>query len=73
MASDTDLERRLRGALLDHAEPDGLPDRVLVDSLALGRTSLRRRRRLAAAGAVASLAVPLCCRRAGTGQFLALR
>lgn len=57
MASDTDVEERLRGALLDHSYSDGLPDHVLVDALALGRTSVRRRRRLAAAGAVASLAL----------------
>src|SRR3954447_7303052 len=57
VASDTDLEERLRGALLDHSYGDGLPDHVLVDALALGRTSVRRRRRLAAAGAVASLAL----------------
>jgi hypothetical protein len=57
VASDIDLEERLRGALLDHADADGLPEHVLVGSLVQGRSSLRRRRRLTAAGAVASLAL----------------
>lgn len=57
MATDTEVERRLRDALHDHAGPEGLPDHVLVDALAQGRIAVRRRRGLVAAGAAASLAV----------------
>jgi hypothetical protein len=59
VATDADVERRVRGALLDHAHPGGLPDRLLVESLEVGRASVRRRRRQAAAIAAATLAVVL--------------
>jgi hypothetical protein len=57
VATDADVERRVRGALLDHAHPGGLPDRLLVESLELGRASVRRRRRQAAAIAAATIAL----------------
>jgi hypothetical protein len=56
VATDTDLERRLRGALHDQAGTDGLPERMLLDSLSVGRTALRRRR-LGAAAVAACVAV----------------
>jgi hypothetical protein len=69
---DADLERRVRGALLDHAQPGGLPDHLLLESLALGRAAVRRHRRQAAAGTAATLAVlaaltVVAARQDGTG------
>ncbi len=57
MPVETDLERQLRKAFHGHGTTDGLPDRVLVDSLAAGRSSLRGHRRRAMAGSAAALAV----------------
>jgi hypothetical protein len=57
MVTDADVETRLRSALHAHAPVDGLPEQVLGDSLAAGRTSLRVRRRRALGGSVAALAV----------------
>jgi hypothetical protein len=57
MATDSDVARVLRDELHAHATTDALPERVLTDSLTLGRHSVRRRRRRVLAGSVAALAV----------------
>ena len=57
MATDTDVERVLRDELHAGAVSERLPERVLTDSLALGRRAVRRRRRQAVTGTAAGLAL----------------
>jgi hypothetical protein len=57
MATDSDVERVLRDELHARAVSERLPERVLTDSLALGRRAVRRRRRQAVTGTAAGLAL----------------
>ena len=57
MPVETDIERRLRTELRARSITDPLPERVLIDSLATGRTTLHARRRRAALGAAGVLTV----------------
>ena len=57
VATDTDVERVLRDQLHARSIGDPLPERVLTDSLTLGRRAVRRRHRQGLAGSAAALAL----------------